>query len=134
MSKKPPEGDNYVMPVPRIERREDLISRLAVLENDVHIAHGRLFGNGQPGEISALRMEIELSATSLRADMDRQFAIAEKERSGIEERNSIQYRKISERLIRLERIAWIGAGIFIGINLLREIPEIASLIHRMAQP
>lgn len=101
-----------VNPTQRMERREELLARLAVLEHDVEMAHGRLFGNGQPGELQKIRLEIELASSELATNAEE------------------RHKTVHARLIRLERLAWIGLGVFIGVNVIRELPGLLSLLHK----
>lgn len=112
----------------RVERREDLVSRLAVLENDVHTAHSRLFGNGQPGEISKLRLEIELAAGELKQDMDKRFEDATSARYDQYRELTAQNVAQTKQLNALQRLVWIGLGIIMGLNLLSSYPQVARLL------
>ena len=87
------------------ERREDLISRLAVLEAKHEEHHSRVFGNGQPGELEKVERKI--------------LKMIEQER--VEGMN--QHADMKKRIGRLERIAYIGFGVLVALNFIRGIPD-----------
>lgn len=93
-------------PSERLERREDLIARLAVVEADQKRDHEYTLGNGQPGVIEKVERELKR-------------LIEAERKEGIE-----QHAEMKRRIGRLERIAYIGFGVLVTLNFLLGIATV----------